>query len=351
MDLGLIAPYGLLVLLAVGWHLRRRQRREQTHSEVHAQNTAAGLNEPASLHPVIDASRCIGSSSCVKACPEGALGMVGGKATLINASACIGHGACHAACPFDAIALVFGTAQRGVDIPLLRPNFETNVPGLFIAGELGGMGLIRKAAEQGRQAMTSIVQRSKATAADPLQLDVVIVGAGPAGLSAGLSATAHQLRHRIIEQESSLGGAIFHYPRQKVAMTAPVKLDLVGKVPMNEISKEKLLAFWLGVTRKFDLAVQFGERMERIERDGDGEGSGFIVHTSRGSLRTPLGVVGHRPPRHATHARRTRRRLGQGQLPPGGPGPIRRSGGAGGGAAVIARWKPPSRWPAPPAHG
>jgi len=36
-----------------------------------------------------------------------------------------------------------------MDIPAVNPNFETNVPGIFIAGELGGMGLIRKAVEQG----------------------------------------------------------------------------------------------------------------------------------------------------------------------------------------------------------
>lgn len=274
-------PYALLALLAVAWHLRQRRRRDTKHRQVLQHNAAAGLNEPPSLHPLVDASRCIGSGSCVRACPEGALGLVDGKAVLINGSACIGHGACHAACAFDAISLVFGTAQRGVDIPLLQPNFETNVPGLFIAGELGGMGLIRKAAEQGRQAMASITQRGREPAGSE-RLDVVIVGAGPAGLSAGLSAIEQQLRYCIVEQETSLGGAIFHYPRQKIAMTAPVKLALVGPVVMSEISKEKLLAFWHGVTLKFRLAIRFGERMERVEPDGDG----FVVHTQRGQLRT-----------------------------------------------------------------
>ncbi|WP_374566844.1 NAD(P)-binding domain-containing protein [Ideonella sp.] len=275
-------PYLLLPLVAVAWHLWWRARRERQHSQQLAETVAAGLNEPPTLHPVVDPARCIGSGSCVKACPEQALGMVNGKAALVNAAACIGHGACHAACPFDAISLVFGTEKRGVDIPLLRPNFETNVPGLFIAGELGGMGLIRKAAEQGRQAMEAIALRGKTK--DAQLLDVLIIGAGPAGLSAGLTAIDKGLRYRIVEQEESLGGSIFHYPRQKVAMTAPVQLALVGPVRMNEVSKERLLEFWHGVVLKFQLAIQFGERMERIEPAAGAEG--FVVTTSRGTLRT-----------------------------------------------------------------
>jgi thioredoxin reductase/ferredoxin len=314
------APYALLIGLAVGWHLWRRLHRERAHGGALRGNIQAGLNEPPSLHPVIDPARCIGSGSCVRACPEHALGMVDGKATLINASACIGHGACHSACAFDAISLVFGTERRGLEIPLLQPNFETNVPGLFIAGELGGMGLIRKAAEQGRQAVDGIVQRGSTllsvadrSRSDVLHgdewLDLLIVGAGPAGLSASLSATSHRLRHAVIEQESSLGGAIFHYPRQKIAMTAPVTLALIGEIRLSEVSKEKLLDFWLGVTRKFSLPLRLGVRMERIEAVGDG----FEIQTSQGLLRarsvllaigrrgTPrtLGVAGEELPKVA----------------------------------------------------
>ncbi|MGM9490172.1 NAD(P)-binding domain-containing protein [Ideonella sp. YS5] len=283
-------PYLLLPVLAVGGHLWWRARHERRHAAALAEAVAAGLNEPPSLHPVVDPSRCIGSGSCVKACPEQALGMVEGKATLVNASACIGHGACHSACPFDAISLVFGTERRGIDIPLLTPQFETNMPGLYIAGELGGMGLIRKAAEQGRQAMEAIAQRGRARRGD--QLDVLIVGAGPAGLSAALAAVDKGLRYEVIEQEASLGGSIFHYPRQKVAMTAPVVLAKVGQVKFTEVSKERLLEFWHGVVRQFELSIRFGERMLGIEARGDG----FVVTTSRGTLsaRSVLLAIGRR---------------------------------------------------------
>jgi thioredoxin reductase/Pyruvate/2-oxoacid:ferredoxin oxidoreductase delta subunit len=269
----------IVVLLVVGWLYVRRQRRVQgRYAQQLQQSVEAGLAEPPSLHPVVDLRRCLGSSSCVAACPEHALGIVEGKAMLVNAAACIGHGACRAACPVEAIQLVFGTETRGIDIPQVSPNFETNVPGVFIAGELGGMGLIRKAAEQGRQAIEAI----RARKAGSFDLDVVVVGCGPAGLSAGLAAMQHRLRYRLLEQEPSLGGAVFHYPRNKIMMTAPVKLALIGKVRFGEMHKEKLLEFWKTVVRKTGLKIAFRECMEAVEPTGEG----FVVRTNQGSYRT-----------------------------------------------------------------
>lgn len=286
-----ILIYGALLALVLVLYVRRQRRIHRTHKEELQQAVAAGLAEPASLHPVVNPTRCIGSGSCAQACPEDALGVVHGKAVLKNASACIGHGACLSACPVEAISLVFGTATRGVDIPNISPDFETNVPGIYIAGELGGMGLIRKAAEQGRQALEAI-RRRRAGAPSRDELDVLIVGCGPAGLSAGLSAIQHKLRYRIIEQEDSLGGAVYHYPRNKITMTAPVQLALVGKVKFGEVSKERLLEFWNGVVQRTGLQVSFRERLTGIERRGEG----FVVQTDRGqyAARSVLLAMGRR---------------------------------------------------------
>jgi thioredoxin reductase/NAD-dependent dihydropyrimidine dehydrogenase PreA subunit len=273
-----LALYALVLILVWVGYVRRQRRIQRQHAEELRQSLEAGLGEPPSLHPVIDPVRCLGSSSCVSACPEDALGIVDGKAVLINAASCIGHGACRAACPVEAIQLVFGTEKRGIDIPTVTPQFESNVSGLFIAGELGGMGLIRKAAEQGRQAIEAIRKRARG----PHEFDVVIVGCGPAGLSAGLSAMEHKLRYKLIEQEDSLGGAVFHYPRNKIAMTAPVKLALVGTVRFGEVQKEKLLDFWLDVVKRTGLEITFRECMSGIEPEGDG----FVVRTDRHQYRT-----------------------------------------------------------------
>jgi thioredoxin reductase/NAD-dependent dihydropyrimidine dehydrogenase PreA subunit len=288
MDDPVLLLYAAPLLLVFGVYFLRRARRQARNVDQLQESVESGLVEPVSLHPVFDPNRCIGSSACVTACPESAIGIIHGKAQLVNPSSCIGHGACAASCPFDAIKLVFGTERRGIDIPNVKPNFETNVAGIFIAGELGGMGLIRKAVEQGRQAITTI----KGMAGGGADLDAVIVGAGPAGIAAGLGAIQHKLKYVVLEQEESLGGTVYHYPRNKVAMTAPVQLPLFGKMNFNEVSKEALLEFWQGVVRKAGLKIRFNERMESIERSR----GRFMVKTARGTYaaRAVLLAVGRR---------------------------------------------------------
>lgn len=270
--------YLLPVVVAAVWHVRRRRRREVEDRARLEETRKANIPEPITLHPVIDPNKCLGSGACVRACPEHSLGIVNGKAMLVAPEHCIGHGACEAACPFRAVSLVFGTEKRGIDIPYVKPTFETNVPGIFIAGELGGMGLIRKGVEQGVRAMETI-RKNKASGG---ALDVVIVGAGPAGLAGSLAAKEAGLRFVTVEQEVGLGGCIFHYPRRKLTMTSPMKWPIVGLFDKREISKEELLEFLNGTVRKTGLEIRFSERMEAITR----EDGGFIVRTSKASYRT-----------------------------------------------------------------
>jgi thioredoxin reductase (NADPH) len=269
--------YCLPLLLITAIYLLRQRRIHQRSQRIHQEAVTAGMTEPASLHPVIDPSRCLGCGACVKACPEQpqheVLGLIGGKAVLVGPTDCIGHGACKTACPFDAITLVLGTERRGVDIPVLKPNFESNVPGIYVAGELGGMGLIRNALVQGQQALDAIVQ---AGVKRPGALDVFIVGAGPAGLAASLAARQKGLTYQTVEQDS-LGGAVFQYPRGKLVMTAPVELPLIGKVHFRNTSKEELLRFWTRTCEDSRLKINYKERVESIERK-DGV---FHVRTSK----------------------------------------------------------------------
>jgi thioredoxin reductase (NADPH) len=282
------AFFAAMCLVAVAFYVGRHRRMDRQNRAVMEQARLSGLTEPASLHPVIDPNKCLGSGSCVTACPEGdVLGLVRRKAALVNPTHCIGHGACARACPHEAITLVFGTEKRGVDIPHVSPDFETNVPGIFIAGELGGMGLIRNAIEQGRQAINTIAKRKDRK----FDYDVAIIGAGPAGLAATLGAKQKGLRYVTVEQDS-LGGTVAHFPRGKLVMTQPAQLPIIGKVKFRETSKEALLEFWQDVMDKTGIKIRFGERMERIVPDG----KGFSVKTSnnRYSARSVLLAIGRR---------------------------------------------------------
>jgi len=293
-DNPLIYLYALPILAIIVWYWRRHARLEQTSLAALKAATEAGMLEPPTLHPDIDERTCIGCKSCVAACPEqdahAVLGMIGKKARLIGPSDCIGHGACKTACPVGAIKLVFGTARRGVDIPVVKPNFETDVPGIFIAGELGGMGLIRNAVEQGRQAMQSITKLLKKKHNN--ELDLVIIGAGPAGFASTLAAKEANLNSVTIEQEE-LGGTVAHFPRRKLVMTQPAVLPIVGKMKFKEVQKEDLIDFWREVEKKTQIKVNYNERADSITAAPNG---GYTVTSNQTSYdtRAVLLTIGRR---------------------------------------------------------
>ncbi len=224
-----------------------------------------GTFEPVSLHPVINYDICIGTAACVEACPEkDILGLYNGKGVVINASRCVGHGACFHACPVEAISLVMGTEKRGVELPHISPEFETNIPMMFIAGELGGMGLIKNAVEQGKQAIDNI--KKKLPQNHQAQYDVVIVGAGPAGISATLNAKNHGLNYLTLEQDT-IGGTVYSFPRQKIIMTSPMNIPLYGKIKLNETTKDELLKLWYTIIQKFSIKINENEKVLDIKKE------------------------------------------------------------------------------------
>ncbi len=287
----IILVYGVLLVSIWLLYLWNKKRKEKKALESWKQSLEAGLTEPPSLHPLIDEGLCIGAGGCVSACPEGnVIAMIAGRAKVINPSNCIGHGACKDACHMNAISLVFGTEKRGVDIPEVSPDYQTNIPGLYIAGELGGMGLIRNAINQGCQAIEAISKLDGIGKKD--MLDVIIVGAGPAGFAATLACKSKGLRYKTLEQES-FGGTVAHYPRGKIVMTEPIKnLPLVGKVKFKEVSKEALLAFWQDVIKKTGIHFDCEEKVEDIKT----KENAFEVITDKGSYqsRAVLLAIGRR---------------------------------------------------------
>ncbi len=265
-----ILIYGVVFLfcfLVIYLYLRKQRQASQVVTVKIEKAIQDGTFEPVSLHPVIDLNTCIKSGACIEACPEkDILGIVNGKAVLINASQCIGHGACFHACPVEAISLVIGTEKRGVDLPHINQDFETNVPGIYIAGELGGMGLIKNSVEQGEAAVQSIVKSG--IKKNTSSYDLVIIGAGPAGISASLTAKKHGLNFITLEQDS-LGGTVFNFPRSKIVMTAPMDLPLHGKVKLFDTSKTELLELWQSVMAKNNISIHENTKVESIQMDRD----------------------------------------------------------------------------------
>jgi thioredoxin reductase/NAD-dependent dihydropyrimidine dehydrogenase PreA subunit len=266
---------------------RKRRHVDRSRKE---EAVRLGVDRPPAQFPFIDAMRCIGCGTCVAACPEGdVLGIVGGTATVVNGLRCVGHGRCEIACPVGAIEVSLGDLKSRKDIPLLDSFQQTTVPGLFVAGELGGLALVKNAIGQARKVVERVAQLAPASRGlgGGDVVDVVIVGAGPAGLTAAAAARERGLSHVVLEQEGDLGGTIFHYPRRKLVLVQAVEVPILGRLREGEYAKEDLLGVLKDLCRRGDLRVRFGERVLGLERR---EGV-FSVRSTSGVTRSRFVVL------------------------------------------------------------
>jgi thioredoxin reductase (NADPH) len=261
-----------LTIFFVRRYLKTLNKKEDLAREI--TNRAKLYSEdPKGLHPHIDATHCIGCATCTEVCPEGdVLAMLGGKAVIANGQSCIGHGLCAKGCPVGAITMVMASPSMGADMPYLTPEYETTVGNLFIVGELGGLALIKNAINQGRHCIDIITKRLmgvRSAAPVPGIYDVLIVGAGPAGISASLRAIENKLSYITIERDD-VGGTVAKFPRQKVVTTTPLEFPLYGKLTKTELSKEHLLAFWDMVLNRSDFNVCTDANVQDVQKGPDG---------------------------------------------------------------------------------
>ena len=268
----------------------KAQKRIQERAREAAEKGKLRSDGPRSQHPHINTTYCIGCAACTLVCPEGdVLAMVGGQAAIVNGYKCIGHSLCEEACPVGAITMVMASPSMGRDMPQLTPEYETSVANMYIVGELGGLALIKNAINQGRDCVDTIAAklpslRNRSHREDVL--DLLIVGAGPGGISASLRAIENGM-HYLTLDEGEMGGTVSKYPRQKLVMTSPVALPLYGKFKKTELSKEDLLAVWDEVLKKAEFKFRNGEKVSDIKKDENGI---FTVITQQGQYRA-LSVI------------------------------------------------------------
>jgi thioredoxin reductase/ferredoxin len=219
---------------------------------------------------MVRAETCVGCGACVPVCPEPGAIRLEGKMPVIDTERCLGHGECVKTCPTGGLILSTGGAVQRIEVPFVSPHFETNVFGLYVVGELGGRGLIKNAVNEGKIAMEHVVQRTVGSRgiAIPGVYDVIVVGSGPAGISAGLTAHQSGLQYLVLEQ-GTLSDTIRRYPRHKLLLAEPVRMPLYGDLWVADTSKEALLTVWRTIIERTGLQVHTGCRVgEVVKRDG-----------------------------------------------------------------------------------
>jgi thioredoxin reductase len=240
-------------------------------------------------HPVIFPERCIGCHACVDACPHDVLAIVNGIASPVARDQCMEDTACQVECPVNPKACIVVNTTKKIKprpVPVRDPSFMTNVPGVYIIGDVSGTPLIKNAANEGADVVKDIAHElNNGAGAEPkAEVDVVIVGIGPAGLSAAIAAKQFKLRYVGIEQDKVLA-TIDAYPRGKYVFFKPETMDSHGAIEVNGAGeqREKILDSWTGAMKTNGVVINEGESCKSVKKAEDGDY--FVVQSEKGLAR------------------------------------------------------------------
>lgn len=164
--------------------------------------------------------------------------------------------------------------------PELRAHNESNIPGLYIIGDLAGAPVIKLAMAQGFEVLEHIAVLAGARAGDAAAYDLVIVGAGAAGLNAALAAKDKGLRVLVLEK-NKVANTIEDFPEGKWVYAEPDNKPPKGKLWLDGARKEDLIARWHQIVRENQLDIRTEEPLAALERKKDG----FLVKTAKGEYR------------------------------------------------------------------
>jgi putative YpdA family bacillithiol system oxidoreductase len=280
---GLVGFAILCVLFAAAWnglkariaHKRQKQRKMLIHS--------------------INDDRCTGCDACVTVCPTDVLDLVNNKSRVLRFNDCIQCEQCAMVCPTTALVMHYeGTKAPAFRMPDLDEYYQA-VPGLYLIGEAAGKPLVKNASNLGR----AVIEHSlRAGGLRPRQaqmngkveeVDVLIVGSGPAGLSAALSCIERGVSYAVLEKDELVASTIARWPKGKECMAEPYDVKTVGLLPVWDSKKDELLAAWRTIIDRKNLKVSTRETVEDVKRLGDGR---FEVRSTKKLYRAQRVVMG-----------------------------------------------------------
>src|SRR5690349_8968441 len=171
--------------------------------------------------------------------------------------------------PANFLRRLFDSSNMATRRPVLGANFESNIAGLYIIGDLAGAPVVKLAMEQGSDVAEHIAAQPDAGCSDPNIYDLIVIGAGAAGLNAALGAQDRGLRVLVLEK-NKIANTIEDFPEGKWVYAEPDTRPPKGKLWLDGASKEELLARWHQIIRDNGLAVHTGEGVDAIRKQKDG---------------------------------------------------------------------------------
>jgi thioredoxin reductase/polyferredoxin len=184
---------------------------------------------------------------------------------------------------FQKIRQQIDTVLSSGDMPSRRPelraNKESNIPGLYIIGDLAGAPVIKLAMAQGFEVINHIAAQPDAKASSAEMYDLLIIGAGAAGLNAALAARDKGLRALILEK-GKVANTIEDFPEGKWVYAEPDSSPPKGKLWLDGARKEDLLRRWRQIITENNLDIRTEEGVKSMARQKDGS---FVVTSEKGN--------------------------------------------------------------------
>jgi thioredoxin reductase (NADPH) len=272
-----IALVGVTPGLLFGFWVRLRRKRSQDK-----------IVEALKSHPAevvkrlvhsINHSKCVGCSMCVQACPASVLELVDHKSAVVNFDSCIQCKRCEKACAFDALRMHDADKPPPmIPMPSVDAYHETPVPGMFLIGQASGTPQVKNATNLGRACVQRIIQsgfRPGTGRQIGAEFDVVVVGSGPAGLSAALTCIEMGLSYCVLEKERAFSWTIRnYYHKGKPVMAEPNDVGLEATLPHWDSTREELLGAWEELVNQNRMDIRYLANCIDVKKEGEK----FIVH-------------------------------------------------------------------------
>ena len=169
--------------------------------------------------------------------------------------------------------------------PEIDANGESSEKGIFIIGDLTGIPLLKLAAESGKKIINYILSNSdfrklKESNNDKEVLDLLIVGAGPGGIAAGIEASKNNLKYKIVESAQKFN-TIVNFPKGKPIFAEPDDYKQESDLIINDGTKESLLDELEDQIKNIDLPIEENVMVENILK----QGNHFEIQTKSGNYK------------------------------------------------------------------